>query len=335
MAIYFFWGADDFAMGRAIATLQSETLDDAWASFNLDKIPTTAEEPIAQALSQALTPPFGSGQRLVWLVDTTLAQRCSQDTLEALGQTLPKIPDTTVLLLTSKSKPDGRIKSTKLLQKHAQIREFSPVPFWKTDALVKTAKQAAAEMGIKLTPDAAESLALAVGNQTRQLYGELEKIKLFTSATPNEPVPAATVNALVSTSTQTSLALADAIRQGKTADALGIIAELVARNESPLRIVAALVSQFRNWLWIKAMVQSGERDDRAIAKAAEIGNPKRLFYIKRDIQPLSLDALEAAMGILLELEFTLKRGGNPLESLQTKAIELCEVCGDREKRSSR
>ena len=327
MAIYFFWGADDFAMGRAIATLHCKTLDDAWASFNLDKIPPTAEDPVAIALAQALTPPFGSGQRLVWLLDTPLAQRCSQDTLAALSQTLPKIPDTTVLLFTSKTKPDGRLKSTKLLQKHAKIREFSPVPPWKTDALIKTVTQTAGEMELKLTPEATEALALAVGNQTRQLYGELEKLKLFTGKeAANTPIPLATVNALVSTSTQTSLALAAAIRDGNTADALGIVADLIARNEAPLRIVATLVGQFRTWLWIKAMMRQGERDDRAIAKAADLGNPKRLYFLKKEIQGLSLEALEAAMPILLDLEFTLKRGGHPLETLQTKIIELCQVC---------
>ncbi|MEM6501219.1 MAG: DNA polymerase III subunit delta [Cyanobacteria bacterium P01_C01_bin.89] len=328
MAIYFFWGADDFAMGRAIATLQSQTLDDAWASFNFDKITAAADDPVGQALAQAMTPPFGSGRRLVWLVDTTLGQRCAQGTLETLDQTLPKIPDSTVLLLTAKNKLDGRLKSTKLLQKHAKIREFSPVPFWKTDALVKTAQDAAGELGIKLAPDAAEALALAVGNQTRQLYNELEKLKLFTAASPNAPIPAATVNALVATSTQTSIALADSIRQGKTAEALGIVGDLIARNEAPIPIVATVVGKFRTWLWIKALLVQGERDDRAIARAADVSNPKRIFYFKREVQPLSLPTLEAAVGVLLDLEFILKRGGHPLETLQTKVIELCDLCGN-------
>ncbi len=329
MAIYFFWGADDFAMGRAIAKLEQKTLDPAWASFNLDKIPSTAEDPIGQGLAQALTPPFGAGKRLVWLMDTPLAQRCAKETLAQLEQTLPKIPDTTVLLLTSKTKPDGRLKSTKLLQKHAKIQEFSPIPPWKTDALIKTVRKTATEMGVKLTNEAAEALAIAVGNQTRQLYGELEKLKLFSSppgSKSTDPIAVETVHALVSTSTQSSLTLATTIRDGKTADALGIVADLIARNEAPLRIVATLVGQFRLWLWVKALIQSGERDDRAIAKAAELGNPKRLYFLKKEIQALSLPTLTEAMTLLLALEFTLKRGGHPLETLQTKTIELCTLC---------
>ena len=337
MAIYFFWGADDFARERAIAKLQHKTLDEAWASFNFDKIPNTAEDPVGQALAQALTPPFGAGQRLVWLMDTTLGQRCSKETLAQLEQTLPKIPDTTVLLLTSKNKLDGRLKSTKLLQKHAKIQEFSPIPPWKTDALVKTVRQTAGEMEVQLTSEAAEALAIAVGNQTRQLYGELEKLKLFTGNTTNQPITLDTVNALVSTSTQNSLVLAAAIREGQTPKALGIIADLMARNEAPLRIVATLVGQFRTWLWVKAMMAQGERDDRAIAKAAEVGNPKRLYFLKKELQSLSVDTLERAMVLLLDLEFSLKRGGHPLETLQTKTIELCETCavGARYKQQNR
>ncbi len=60
-----------------------------------------------------MTPPFGIGKRLVWLVDSTLTQQCSENLLAELERTLPRIPDTTVLLLTSKNKPDARLKATK------------------------------------------------------------------------------------------------------------------------------------------------------------------------------------------------------------------------------
>ena len=49
---------------------------------------------MVQALNQAMTPPFGSGQRFIWLVDTPIAQRCSEALLAELERTLPNIPDT-------------------------------------------------------------------------------------------------------------------------------------------------------------------------------------------------------------------------------------------------
>jgi len=41
-----------------------------------------------------MTPPFGAGSRLVWLVDTTLCQQCSEELLTELKRTLTAIPET-------------------------------------------------------------------------------------------------------------------------------------------------------------------------------------------------------------------------------------------------
>ena len=56
-------------------------------------------------------------------------------------------------------------------------------------------------------------------------------------------------------------------------------------------------------------------------------NPKRIYFLKKEIQGVPVAALERCLEILLGLEVALKRGGDPLETLQTKAIELCDVCG--------
>ena len=323
MAIYFFWGADDFAMGRGVAALQAQTLDAAWASFNFDKISPAAEDPVGEALAQAMPPPFGSGQRLVWLVDTPLGQRCAQATLESLSQTLPKIPDPTVLLLTSKNKPDGRLKSTKLLKKHADIREFATIPPWKTDQIEHQVYQVAKDIGLRLTPQAAALLGAAIGANTRRLYNELEKLHTYW-ANPTTALPPEAVTALVATSTQSSLQLAAALRQGNTDRALTLITELLERNEPALRIVATLVGQFRTWLWVKLMTETGERDTRIIAKAADVGNPKRIYFLQKDTQGVSSVQLQKALTLLLALEYSLKQGAPETVTLQTKVIELAD-----------
>ncbi|MBW4654691.1 MAG: DNA polymerase III subunit delta [Kaiparowitsia implicata GSE-PSE-MK54-09C] len=324
MPIYLFWGEDDFAMQRAIAQLRDRTLDATWASFNYDKITPEQPDAIVQALNQAMTPPFGSGNRLVWLVDTPICQRCPEEVLAELERTLPALPDSTVLLITTPSKPDGRIKSTKLLQKHADIREFAAIPPWKTDQLVQRVKQVAKERNLKLTPKAVELLAEAVGNDTRQLHTELEKLAIFAGDLDN-PLDEDAVTALVSATTQNSLQLAAAIRQGETGRAIALVTDLFNRNEPALRVVATLVGQFRTWLWIKLMLESGERDERAIATAAEISNPKRIYFLQQDVKRLSLHSLQRSLPILLELEFGLKQGANERVWMHSKVIELCQL----------
>ncbi|WP_008319301.1 DNA polymerase III subunit delta [Leptolyngbya sp. PCC 6406] len=324
MPLYFYWGEDDFRLSQAVVALRDRALDAAWVSFNYDKIPPEIAEAPLVALNQAMTPPFGSGQRVVWLVNTTLGQKCPEPILKEFERTLPQLPDSTLLLLTSGQKPDGRAKFTKLVQRHGQIKAFDTIPPWQTDQLAAQVKQAARDRALTLTEEAADLLVIAVGNQMRQLNLELEKLALYWGDRPG-PIDAVAVEALVTISAQSSLQLAIALREGKVETALGLVADLLQRNEPALRIVATLVGQFRTWLWVKMMMTSGERDASAIAKAAEIGNPKRVYILQKEVSALSLTGLQQALGHLLTLEAALKRGRDETATLQTKMIEICQL----------
>ncbi len=327
MSIYLLWGEDDFALSKAVDALRLSVLHPDWTSFNYDKISPEPADGVILALNQVMTAPFGVGRRLVWLVDTTLCQHCSEELLAQLERTLPVIPESSVLLLTTRTKPDGRLKSTKLLQQYAKVQEFSLIPPWKTEQLLQLVRQGSQEVGVKLTNAAAKLLAELVGNDTRQLFNELEKLKLYAGTSPinGRVIDDKAVTALVSCNTQNSLQLANAIRQGNQETALVLVAELMAHNEPALKIVATLSGQFRTWLWVKLMIESGEGDDKAIASAAEVGNPKRVYFLRQEVKFLSAQRLASTLLVLLELESSLKRGGEPLLTLQTKVIELCQV----------
>ena len=324
MPIYFYWGRDDFRLNRAVADLRNQTLDPQWASFNYDKIPPEQTNGPIQALNQAMTPPFGMGKRFVWLQEATVCQRCPEDLLQELDRTLPVIPETSVLLFTSQSKPDGRLKSTKLLQKYTEIREFSTIPPWKTDLLVQQVHQMAREAGVKLTPAAAELLADSVGSNTRQLFNELEKLRLYIGDC-SQPLNPTMVSALVLANTQTSFQLASALRQGDTVQSLSLVTDLINRNEPALRIVSTLVGQFRLWLWVKLMLEIGEGNEKEIAQAAEVNNPKRIYFLQKEVRALPLAKLQQTLPLLLALEASLKRGADELATLQTKVIEISQL----------
>lgn len=325
MPIYLYWGDNDFALNQAVNELRQSILDPNWLSFNYDKISPDQPDALIQGLNQAMTPPFGMGGRLVWLVDTTVCQNCSDNVLAELGRTLPAIPPESILLLTTHHRPDKRLKSTKLLQEHAQIREFPLIPPWKTEELVQQVKSYAQTTGVKLTPLAAELLADAVGNNTRQLANELDKLRLY-AGDGTTSLDERAVAALVTTTTHNSLQLAESILKGDTTKALELIADLINNNEHPLRIVATLVGQFRTWLWVKLMITQGEKDIKVIATAAEVANPKRIYFLKKEVQHLSLDQLTATLRVLLELDVSLKRGADELSTLQTQVIKLCQIC---------
>lgn len=325
MPIYFFWGADEFRLKKAVTTLRDRTLDPDWASFNYDRLPPELSDAPMQALNQAMTPPFGIGKRLVWLADTTLGQRCSEEVMTEMERTLPLVPETTVLLLTSETKPDGRLKSTKLLKKYAEVREFAAIAPWQTDQMIDQVKRVAQEMNLRIKPQSAALLAEAVGADTRRLYNEVEKLSLYWSKNgkiKTEPLPPEVITQLVTVSTQTSFQLSEALVAGRTDQALSLASDLLANNEPALKVVATLVGQFRKWLWVALMAAEGERDTRAIAKAAEINNPKRVYILQKQIRGCSPNQLRKALALLLDLEFKLKRGAPDEVTLQTKVIEI-------------
>jgi DNA polymerase III subunit delta len=324
MQIYLFWGEDDFALAQSVTSLRQSAVDPNWASFNYDKIIADRADAVVEGLDRALTPPFGTGSRFVWLANTTVTQQCSPELLAQLERTLPVIPDTTVLLLTSVKKPDSRLKSTKLLVKAAaEVREFSPIPPWNDKELAQRVRQVAGELGVKLTATAIELLAESVGSDTRGLYSELEKLLLF-AGDRSQPLNPEEVAALVHCHAQNTFQLADAIRSGDTPLALELLAGLTSHSEPGLRIVAGLTSKFRIWLWVKVAIESGDRDDK-IAQALDLGNPKRVYYFRQEVKSASLVQLQKSLPLLLELEASLKRGREEISTLQTKVIELCSL----------
>jgi DNA polymerase-3 subunit delta len=208
------------------------------------------------------------------------------------------------------------------LQKYADFQEFSLISPWQTEELLKQVKQLSEELQVKLTPTAMETLCDAVGNNTRQLWNELEKLKLYAEG---KTLDRKAVEQLVNVTTQNSLQLAIAIRQGNTDQALKLVSELINRNEPALRIVATLVGQFRTWTIFKLYFEKKEKDDKIIASAADISNPKRLYFMRKELQGTAANKLLQSFPLLLALESQLKRGSDPLETLQTKVIELCQV----------
>lgn len=324
MPIYFFWGEDDFAIAQEVKKLQDRVLDSNWLQFNYHKLVGDRQETTIEALLQAITPVFGTGGRLTWSIDTNICHQCSSELLSELQRTFPVIPDNSHLLFTSSKKPDARLKSSKLIKDYAIVREFSLISPWKTDELCQQVRQVAKQVNLKLTNGAIELLAESVGNNTRQLWLELEKLSLYRGKDDRQ-LNEEEVASLVIANTQNSLQLAKSILSGKVEHALSLAHDLINRNEPPLKIVATLVGQFRTWAIVKSAIEKYEKDDRAIALIAEVGNPYRIPHLRKEISSCSETQLFATLPILLKLEFNLKKGAEPLTTLQTKIIELCLV----------
>ena len=319
MPIHLYWGEDEAARSRAVDGLVGQLVDPAWASINLSRLDGNDSSQALQALEDARTPPFGAGARLVLLQRSPFCSPGPAELAERLEASLTLIPETCHLVLVSPGKPDARLRSTKALRKVAEEKSFLLPAIWDGEGQVDLVQRTAAELGLRLEPAAAEALAEAIGSDSSRLASELEKLALHATAPesgPPAPITAAAVEALVGGRSTSALAVGEALLAGQGAEAIARADALLAANEPALRIVAALTSQIRGWLWVSLLEQQGEQDTAVVAKAAGIANPKRIYVMRKQLRGRRPDQLLTLLTQVLEVEAALKRGAEPGEAFR-------------------
>ena len=315
MPIHLFWGDDEAARNRAVDALIQQVCDPSWQTINLTRLDGNDQGQAAQALAEARTPPLGAGDRVVLLQRSPFCNQCPADLASQLEAALGQIPDHCHLVLVNGAKPDARLRTTKALKGVAEERSFNLPAVWDGAGQVELVSRTARGMGLAVEPAAAEALAEAIGSDSARLASELEKLSLYAgtgkAGGPGAPITAAAVAALIGSHATSSLQVGDALLAGQSAEAIALVDQLLEVNEPALRIVAALSSQIRGWLWVSLLDAQGEQDVAVIAKAAGIGNPKRIYVMRKQIRGRPPGRFLRLLGQLLEVEAALKRGIDP------------------------
>ncbi|MFN7899704.1 MAG: DNA polymerase III subunit delta [Synechococcaceae cyanobacterium] len=313
MPIHLYWGDDEAARQRAVESLVEQLVDPAWATINRSRREGSDPAEAARALEEARTPPFATGARVVVLQRSPFTSACPSELAARLEASLALIPAECHLVLISPGKPDARLRTTKALRGLADERSFSLPAIWDGGGQLELVQRTARDLGLKLEQEAAEALAAAIGSDSARLASELEKLDLHRAATapPGGAITAAAVTALVQGQTTSSLAVGESLLAGRAAEAIARLDSLLQAGEPALRIVASLTSQIRGWLWVALLDAAGEKDVAVIAKAAGIGNPKRIYVLRKQLQGRKPGLLLGLLGRLLEVEASLKRGQEP------------------------
>ncbi len=333
MPIHLLWGDDEAARNRAIESLVQKLVDPVWATINLSRLDGNDPAQAAQALEEARTPPFGGGARVVLLQRSPFCNACPAELAAQLEASLPLIAPDCHLLLCSATKPDARLRTTKALRQVAEEQSFALPAVWDGEGLLELVQRTASALGLRLEPDAAEALADAIGSDSTRLASELEKLALYSQSTASsgragapprldrqsidrQTIDRQAVEALVGGRSTTSLAVGDALLAGRPAEAIALVDALLEAHEPALRIVAALSSQIRGWLWVALLERHGESDVGVIAKAAGIGNPKRIYVLRKQIRGKAPAQLLDLLSRVLEVEMALKRGSDPADAFR-------------------
>ena len=333
MPIHLIWGDDAAAQEHAIESLISEVIDPAWSSINLSRLDGADSGQATQALEEARTPPFGGGDRIVLLQRSPFCNACPSELSDRFENALELIPATSHLVLCNPNKPDGRLRTTKALQKLVKLKQANEKSFvlpaiWDGAGQRELVERTARDLGLQLKPEATTALVEAIGNDSTRLKSELQKLALHaetykegrTTGEASTLICAENVAALIEGMATNALQVGDSLLAGQAGEAIARLDALLDAGEPALRIVATLTGQIRGWLWVSLLEQQGERDVSVIAKAAGIGNPKRIYVMRKQLQGRPPQRFLKLLSRLLEVEAALKRGALPGDAFRDGLI---------------
>jgi DNA polymerase III subunit delta len=340
--VYFFHGEEDFRKDAALQRLVETAVDPAMRDFNCEV--RRGAELDAESLESLLgTPPMMAERRLVAVRDVGALKKDPRRTLDRYLQR--PAPDTVLVLIAAAgAKPD------KALLDAAASLEFSPLNGAELGKWV--ARYAKNELGVAVTPAAADLLLGAVGNDLQQLAAELDKLASYVRGNSGGDaakdaaavVDEDAVSAVVGVRRGETLGdLLDAVARHDAAGAYGLVEHVLAQPKaSAVTVVLALGTQFLALAWGQTMRERGTNpgmlakaywDLLKEGKGAFPGRPwgEAVSAWVAAVDGWTPASLDRALELLLEADLTLKetRISSDEQVIGTLVLALCALPGRR------
>ncbi|WP_269621982.1 DNA polymerase III subunit delta [Prochlorococcus marinus] len=332
MSIHLIWGDDLDAIDLFIEKFIQKAIDPNWTSINLSRLDGQKLSEAHQALDESQSPPFGDGERIIVLKNSPICNGCSTELSNHFERIINLIPEKTHLILRNSNKPDGRLKSTKLINKllsqnKAFVKNFLVPPIWDSIGQRKLIERIASEMNIQFHEDAVIALVDALGNDTQRIRLELEKLALLEETKKNvlqtTIISKNTVDELIQSISSNSLQVCNFLLVENWGEAIYRIDSLLNTGEPALRILAALTTQIRGWLWVSLLEKNETKEVGLIAKQAGITNPKRVYIIRKQIKGKTPVFFVDLLRKVLEIEILLKKGASPKNAFRDGLLSKC------------
>jgi len=329
---YCLFGDEEFLKERAVRDLLAAAIDPATRDFNLDIRDAATLD--AESLGALLaTPPMMADRRAVVIRDAAALRKPVRAVLDRhLGRLRePGAPGDVMLVLVfaagEKGQPDRALLERTMAVELGHL-SGDRLPRW-------IAHHATSELGARITPEAADLLARAVGSDLAALAAELDKLASYGHG---ETIDEAAVGAVVG------------VRRGET---LGDFLDHVARRDAPpalallghvleqpkttaVSVVMALTTQTLALAWGAAMRARGTSASRLqgeyfgflkSAGGAYTGRPwgEAAAAWARAVDAWDAASLDDALAALLEADIALKetRVSSDEQLLVTLVLRMC------------
>lgn len=307
MAVFLFYGQEEYLMEKEIKKLKGELLDSSFLSMAykfFDNPPFTTLLECVQSAPLM----FGSTLSLIYVDEYLLGNELSLDDkqIECLDSALSFINPSVNIIFVCKiprdknKKPDSRKKIYKTLSKYSQVREFAQYKNYDKQLPVEIQKMAK-ELDLTLSSDSTEELIKQLGVNLTLINSELEKLKI--AVHPKKIVDTSAIKKYCASSEDVFI-LADLIIQGNKNEILKQY-NLLIEKRYPLEIFAALQGNIQKFIFIKNYEKK--------MNAADIGAKIKLheFLVKKTQEKLrktSLDKLIKIRENLINVEYKIKTG---------------------------
>jgi DNA polymerase-3 subunit delta len=240
---YLLVGSEPLLRDDALAAIEEAVLSSAPRDFNLDRLEVASATPgrLEEALDNL---PVMAERRLVVLREAEgRGPKLDEAWTGVIEARLARVAESeTCVLVVIVAKVDRRKKWVKAFTGPAAQVDCDP-PRGARD-LARFLKDEAKRQGVELTAEAAGLLGERVGPQLLLLRQEIEKAALL--ADPGQPIERKDVEMSVAAVAEEPIwDLTDAIGQGRTADAVDLLARMLNHGAAAPAILGALASHFR------------------------------------------------------------------------------------------
>lgn len=303
MAVYFFYGDEDFNIEKEIEKLKKgldkNFLEMSFKTYDNPKFP--------DLISVLRSQPMMFGKMLVVIncldyFTKTFDDKQIKEIESAIENNNENLDIAFVAALPRDGgkKLDSRKKFFKILAKQ-NSKECASIPTYKTAELEDWVKKSAKSKSLKINPDAITALVSQVGNNLRQLDGELNKLALMCY-----PDKAATKEMVkdICISNEDLFAFSDYLMVGEKDKALLEYRKLLEKKY-PLEILSTLQTMLRRWIILKA--KASELTPFELGKLTG----QHEYVVKLSLQKLKKTNLKDLVQLkknLTSAEFKIKSG---------------------------
>ncbi len=306
MAVYFFYGEEDFNIEQEIEKLKKgldkNFLEMSFKTYDNPKFP--------DLISILRTQPMMFGKMLVVINCLDYFSKTFDDKeIKQIAEALEENNDNLDIVFVAQlkrdegKKLDSRKKFFKTLSKY-NAQEFAVIPTYKTAELEGWIIKQAKTKKLKMDTGAATAMISQIGNNLRQLDTELDKLQLM--AYPQNVVTPDMVKEIC-ISNEDLFAFSDYLLEGKKDLALREYRKLLEKKYC-MEIVSTLQTMLRRWIILKA--KSSECTPMELSRLTG----QHEYVVKLTLQKLKKTNLKDLVKLkqnITEAEFKIKSGQAP------------------------